>query len=88
MWCADERAEAAPGKLPPPKSQRKAAPTRSFVDQRRSAGQSLFLEAHLRRVMTASAAAPNSRPTGGAGTGWPLLPPDPPVLLHPDELGG
>tara|TARA_R100001129_G_scaffold176686_1_gene150891 strand:+ start:265 stop:384 length:120 start_codon:yes stop_codon:yes gene_type:complete len=35
--------------------------------------------------MTASAAAPNSRPIGGAGTGVPLLPPwlDPPVLDQP-----
>tara|TARA_R100001224_G_scaffold62064_2_gene37045 strand:- start:512 stop:628 length:117 start_codon:yes stop_codon:yes gene_type:complete len=38
--------------------------------------------------MTASAAAPNSRPTGGAGTGWPLLPLVPLVLLQPEELGG
>jgi len=44
------------------------------------------LEDHLRRVITASAAAPKSRPIGGAGTGWPLLPPgwpDPPVLDQP-----
>jgi hypothetical protein len=41
----------------------------------RDVDQSSFFEDHLRRVMTASAAAPNSRPIGGAGTGWPLLPP-------------
>jgi len=35
--------------------------------------------------MIASAAAPNSRPTGGAGTGVPLVPPPvvPLVLVYP-----
>jgi len=44
------------------------------------------LEIHLRRVTIANAAAPNSKPIGGAGTGVPLLPPwlvPPPVLVQP-----
>lgn len=44
-----------------------------------------MFEIHLRRVRTASAAAPNSSEIGGAGTGVPLLPPwlEPPVLVQP-----